>query len=110
MANIKDVKAALEALQESEGDYYLGEFVWNIQSNPQLIEFDGKSITLTHVDSKPGAEGGGENIWLVFHAGDETLYRISGYYGSYDGEEWDLDSLEEVVAETYQAVRYNSVS
>ncbi len=44
-------------------------------------------------DAKFGCEGGGEELWLVFAIG-EQFFRITGYYSSYEGSEWESDVTE----------------
>ncbi len=52
----------------------------------------------TYVDGKLGREGGGEDIWFVFSLGGD-LYRLSGWYSSYDGSNWEDSTPELVVPE-----------
>jgi len=42
----------------------------------------------TYVDGKPGSEGDGEDINVVFNL-NGNLYTMHGRYNSYDGEDWD---------------------
>ena len=68
---------------------------WANQNAP--VDIDGVNFYV--VDGKFGEEGGGENIWIVFHVeGQDTLYRITGFYSSYDGSEWGAEGIEEVEA------------
>jgi len=61
------------------------------------------------VDAKFGAEGGGEDIWFVFKF-EDTLYRFTGYYSSYDGENWDdYSDLEEVAPRETIVIVYDSI-
>jgi hypothetical protein len=53
------------------------------------------------VDSYLGAEGGGENAYVVFSltptdGRDISYWRLHGYYSSWDGSSWDDDALTEV--------------
>jgi hypothetical protein len=69
------------------------------------VELDGLG-EVTLVDSKPGQEGGGEDIWIVFHVGNQ-LFKLTGWYGSWDGSNWDEGDVFEVVAEEKIVVVYN---
>jgi hypothetical protein len=80
--------------------------------NPQTQKFDELKAELpglgevTLVDSKPGQEGGGEDIWVVFLIGDQ-LFKLTGWYGSWDGSNWEEGEVFEVVAEEKIVVVYN---
>jgi len=52
-----------------------------------------------HLDSYLGAEDEGNSTWLVVKIeGDDSLYRITGYYDSYGGDSWrHTGSIEQVV-------------
>jgi len=80
--------------------------------NPQAQKYEEVKVELdglgevTLVDSKPGFEGGGEDIWVVFHVGNQ-LFKLTGWYGSWDGSNWDEGDVFEVVAEEKIVVVYN---
>lgn len=81
---------------------------WNSQTKEYedvTVELDGFGA-VTLVDSKPGFEGGGEDIWIVFLVGDQ-LFKLTGWYGSWDGSNWEEGDVFEVVAEEKVVVVYN---
>lgn len=92
----------------SGGAQHFGESLsWRDAKTP--VDVDGVNFYV--VDGKFGQEGEGENIWIVFHVeGYDTLYRMSGFYSSYDGSEWSAENIEEVesrpkVIQEYFAVK-----
>lgn len=81
------------------------EFVEQLEgySTPDNTELSvGKA---EYVDAKWGMEGEGEYIWVVFQIGD-ALFRLDGYYGSWDGESWDEGSVVPVEAKEVVQVVY----
>lgn len=63
---------------------------------------------IEYVAAKDGAEGGGEDIWIVFKL-DGKLYRLDGYYASYDGSNWGEGDIKEVIAEQKVITVYTAV-
>ena len=51
-----------------------------------------------------GGEGMGDQMWVVFKVGDR-MFRMNGYYDSWNGGEWD-GSLEEVEAREVKVTQY----
>lgn len=64
------------------------------------------------VDGKDPIEGGGEDVWYVFRIeGNDSLYRIKGYFNSYDGTDWEeTGPIEEVKAIPVTAYEYHPVT
>jgi len=86
-ASLTEIKDALTSYKGGMGDV-----IWDLVSTygNKLESIDFPNVgTVKHVDSKVGAEGGGEDIWFVFSINDDKLYRITGYYTSYDGSYWE---------------------
>ena len=63
--------------------------------------------TTEHVESF-GGEGMGDSRWIVFKLG-EQLFRVSGYYDSWNGTEWD-GGIEEVEAFEIKKTEYRKIS
>jgi hypothetical protein len=56
-------------------------------------DFDEKELPLKLVHSVGGGEGGGEYVERVFeHAG--IFVKLTGYYASYSGTDWDEDVVQ----------------
>lgn len=84
-----------ETADETEPEDGWGELGWCLRT-PQTV---GNHTVQT--EEQFGGEGQGDKLWAVFSVktGDETQYfRMSGWYASYDGFNWDGD-LEEVKAQ-----------
>jgi len=59
-------------------------------------------------DEKLGEEGEGENIWVVFELYG-SLYRLNGFYSSYDGEDWTYGSVVQVKPREITTTIYEAV-
>lgn len=53
-----------------------------------------------------GGEGQGEELWVVFSLGDQ-LFRVDGYYASWDGSNWDGAEPYEVEPVPVVVTQYN---
>lgn len=71
------------------------------------VWIDGKEVKL--LDSTGGSEGGEEYMDVVFEY-DGTMFRVHGYYSSWDENEWFLDELEEVVPKEVTVTQYVSAN
>lgn len=65
------------------------------------IDWRSAEITLPsgivkQVEQK-GGEGEGSEYWVVFSVNGDTLFRVEGYYSSWEGTNWDSAELVEVV-------------
>lgn len=50
------------------------------------------------------------SVWIVFQTeNDETLFRLSGYYDSYEGAEWAYGTVTEVEAREITTTVYEAV-
>jgi len=89
---LNEIHEALRAYKNNDG---IEEFVEDLTWNKKTADLGSLGVA-THADSKVGIEGEGEHIWLVFELGG-SFYRLTGYYNSYDGSNWDeYGDLEEV--------------
>lgn len=68
------------------------DFNWDELSYGESYNIPGLG-SVQYVASKSPAEGGGEDIWVVFQVGDQ-LFKKYGYYMSYDEADWDGGLLE----------------
>lgn len=89
-----------EYVSENDGWHDLSN---EVQWGPKSYEVPGFG-TATYVDILGAGEGDRELIFKI----DDRLFSKSGYYSSYDGNEWDGD-LTEVEAYEYTAVGYRAV-
>lgn len=74
---------------------YTAEFEW-FEAEDSVGQVYNVLGGVKVVDSDPGGEGHGENIFIVFQAVETDQYfRIDGYYASYgDGSLYDGDMYE----------------
>jgi len=97
--------ATIEQLSRAINSYPDGvdELIYEIRTP---FELDGVG-TIEWVAQNDGGVGDGGEIWFVFsHEGH--LYRLSGFYSSYDSNEWDDEVVEvfpRVIAKTIYEVR-----
>jgi len=64
--------------------------------------------TVKYVEGETGGYGSSEDVWFVFSVDEESLYRINGFYSSFDGVDWfGPTSIEEVEAEEKVVIVYN---
>lgn len=70
-----------------------------------IVKFPSGELEL--VDMQLGEEGGPENVWVVFRFEDK-LYRINGYYNSWNGTDWN-SHVEEVQAKEKVIIIYEKV-
>jgi hypothetical protein len=78
----------------------------NRNAHPE-VELPGIGVAV-HQDGKFGEEGGGEDVWVVFQIG-EDMYRMTGYYNSYDGSEWDTHGMHAVMPYERTIIDYKPV-
>ena len=64
----------------------LDEFTWYLANERYTITLDG--IPLRHEHTEGGFEGAGDTYYVVIEY-DGRLYRIDGWYSSWDGSELD---------------------
>lgn len=78
----------------------------------QILVIDDQGYVAVVADSKFGGEGDfASDCYIVFrvhNSNEEKFFRISGWYQSYEGTDWD-DSLHEVVAQPVQVVEWVNV-
>jgi len=100
LAEIKSAIDQYEVDREENEDTPFAETLiegdWSLPRDQRKQEVELPGIgTAVYVDAKSGAEGGGEDIWVVFKIG-ERFFRLNGYYASYDGSNWGESGLDEV--------------
>lgn len=89
----------------SDGLTGLADTLWGDQNDSIEYEVEGLP-TIRFVDAG-GAEGDGAQKWVVFSVGDQ-MFRMTGYYSSWDSDEWDGD-LEEVRPKQVQVTQYEAI-
>lgn len=86
---------------------------WNLEDLRDVLDayrptslstFRGVTIT---VEESWGGEGQGDSIGNVFRLGDEYV-RVTGYYTSYDGSNWEDAEPESVVPKEVTVTKYFS--
>lgn len=55
-----------------------------------------------------GGEGLGEEYWVIFSVGDE-LFKVVGYYSSWDGSSWDDAEIYKVEPVEVTVIEYQAV-
>jgi hypothetical protein len=100
MATIAEISAAIKEYRnryDSGTNAFAEELrpsFGNRNAHPE-IELPGIGVAVYQA-GKFGEEGGGEDVWVVFQIG-EDMYRMNGYYNSYDGSEWETYGLHAVM-------------
>lgn len=61
-------------------------------------------LTATELE-RFGGEGKGDQYWVVFQIGDK-IYRVDGYYSSWEGANWDSAEPYEVKPVEVTVVKY----
>jgi hypothetical protein len=88
-----------------------GEFYETLSSKERVEKFDWATTPVLEsgpaylVEDIGGGEGEGDERWVVFSVGD-NLYRVSGYYSSWDGTTWEDTTPREVEAYEVSVTRY----
>lgn len=57
---------------------------------------------------KFGGEGKGEEYWVIFKVGDE-LFKVDGYYASWDGISWDDAEIYKVAPVEVTIIEYQRI-
>ena len=88
---------------KDRGRYFLGwaEFNEHLYSDEVTLP---SGLVVKDVE-RYGGEGEGDKLWVVFSV-DDQLFRVTGYYSSWDGDNWEDASLEEVEAYEVMVTKY----
>lgn len=94
--------------EDEDVEFYekLEEIRYSKQTYSNIVQ--GKELHISTVYEEGDSEGGGSHSELVFslNVDDVTRYaRITGYYQSYNGTEWDEDFIE-VWPKEVKSIRY----
>ncbi|QIN94164.1 hypothetical protein PP459_gp069 [Streptomyces phage Wakanda] len=88
-----------------EGDFY-DEIMW--AGKDKAVRLDALNEDAFHVDRVGGSEGEGDHMAVVFRIGDQ-LFEKTGYYNSWDSNDWEPDYyLEEVEPYEVTVTRYRA--
>jgi hypothetical protein len=101
---IGQVESAIDAFDEGDSDYFYEEIQWTRE--PIFLPELGEEAV--KVDSTGGSEGEGDYMDVVFKIGDQ-LFRKTGFYNSWDSNDWD-GSLEEVEPYEVMVTKYKAKS
>lgn len=111
MSNLERVRNALTNFVVSRNSWGLDEISALFENTLYLkdtkpVVVNGETFYLVDSRFSP-PEGSKMGVWMVFHLeGDDTLYRVTGSYDSWDGHIWDDASLKEVVKYPIITYRY----
>jgi hypothetical protein len=95
---LKQVNDAISAWEETyDGDSFYDEVEYEDEGIELTI--DGQKVVAKKEDSY-GGEGQGDEYWVVFRINDQ-LFRVDGYWQSWEGGEYDGDLYE---VEPYQVM------
>ncbi len=102
MFNEKEVRSLIEAFVENTDEYYSSsESVYRelkYLSRGSVLEVP--ELGLLEAVEDYGGEGQGEEFWVVFRVvSTGQLFRVDGYYSSYDGGSLDGSPYEVVPVE-----------
>jgi hypothetical protein len=86
----------------------VAELLRNLQNNEEEgVYVDGLGV-IKYVEGETDDHNSPKDVWFVFSVDEESLYRITGFYSSYDKVFWfGPESIEEVEAEEKIVVVYN---
>lgn len=73
-------------------------FMHNHDNYYEDLKLDGFKVK---IEEEVGGEGQGEHTHIVFKISDKEnsmFVKLNGYYDSYEGTEWDYNSLSEVIS------------
>lgn len=91
-----------EYIYQAWEDFY--DAIWSTQYNK-----DSETATLASgravIVEDFGGEGQGDTRYVVFQVGDK-LYRVDGYYASWDGTTWDDPDPYEVTPKEVTVIEY----
>lgn len=105
------VQQVSDAIKQN-GNY---KFVESLRNQTRAYRFQDRSTyvvglgQVTMVDETDKFTEG--SVWIIFKAeNDDTLFRLTGFYDSYDGPEWDYGTVTEVEAREITTTVYETVS
>lgn len=91
---------------QDEGDFY-DEIMW--ASADRAYRLDALGEDAFFVAREGGTEGDGDHMEVVFKVGDQ-LFRKTGYYNSWDSNDWETGyNLDEVEAYEKTVTAYRSI-
>lgn len=109
MATAKQIENEIKAFTEQE--YF--EDAWpdfldeldGWRNDPPELELPSGSAKFV---KRYGGEGKGEKYWVIFSVGDE-LFKVDGYYSSWDGSSWDDAEMYKVEPVEVTVIEYRKV-
>jgi len=104
---VKDIKDKFDESYDSDHGFGISGFadeLWNYQNKELDYNINGLP-TIKFVDAG-GGEGDGAEMWVVFSVAGQ-LFRMTGCYSSWGGDEWDGD-LSEVKAVQVMRTEYEA--
>lgn len=107
----REIEEAFAAAADIEGhalEEGWGELAYYDDGYSTTITLRGEDAHIVMVESKPGREGGGEDIYVVVKVGDQ-FFQKDGFYASHYGSDWDGEVTEvrpvEKTITVYEPVR-----
>jgi hypothetical protein len=107
---IKELEEAIEKWhedhEEEESSNAFDDLYYTLDyaNEGESLKLMGEPVSLVE---QFGGEGQGDEWWVIIKVG-ERLFRINGWYASYNGRE--STDIEEVKPVEYTATRYDSLS
>lgn len=101
---IRDWNSSKEEISqyfESAWVNFLGEIEWR----PEGVQLPSGGAFFVR---SFGGEGRGEEYWVIFKIGEE-LFKVDGYYSSWDGINWDEAELYKVVPVEVIVTQYQKI-
>lgn len=105
----------VQQLREELANHYGGDIEWydlqwDVQRRDEGLSLESLTLKFVHQE---GGEGEGSTYFYVFSTGedeDEQLWRVDGYYASWDGVTYDDygDIIKEVKAVVVPTVQYHA--
>jgi hypothetical protein len=92
----REIEEAVSAAADVEGhslEEGWGDLAYQDDGYTATISLRGEDVQLEMIDSKPGREGGGEDLYIVVKVGDQ-FFEKTGYYASHYGSDWDGEVTE----------------
>lgn len=109
MATAKQIENEIKAFTKQE--YF--EDAWpNFLDELDAWNSEPSSLALPSGQAKffkrYGGEGKGEEYWVIFSVEDE-LFKVDGYYSSWDGSSWDEAEIYKVEPVEVTIIEYQKV-
>lgn len=107
-----DIDQLSEAIRTMSPDRFVTDLNpvsnWSREANSGTLMLPGVGQA-EFVDAQFGSEGSGSEVWIVFNVKDE-LFKMTGFYSSWDGTDWNGYNIFRVEPEEVVMVIYRPIS